>query len=1267
MIPASKDLDFRVHTCFRLGSCFSGPRRLKMPTSQGEWMLGRLRKIQGLFRIWWEQFLSLKITQKIAGVGVGVLLLAKIVGYSSYLLAYFVLLACGIWLGNYLTSHDKLLKSDILLELSETFLSKPNATSGQDSDDDPANSQDPLNRQLESLTRNIMRDFVMTWYTDITGDPQFSDEAFESLEDMSLTLSTRFKELDQHVLVEKVLKAVHRHLFTTKEARKLLKTQPNFFKSDLDSESSLLAAYEKVAKIHIALQCQAVELDYLRNIAEVLLYVVFPVSTFRCESGKELVREILTCQLILPVVNMVSDPDWLNQKIFQILSPSEAVLEQSFDENLTKTLAMTAGSVEDMRVQSSRSRDLPQVDKREPKERAEETTLHSAKSSAKVFVEKESVAVGMNVVDESRSNDSGNTKEKDQQSELLPVTLAKGDLHVTTEQVREEPIGGTGSPGNVSPLSTSLEGLSNSKPKAVLSGSLSSSESSLKHTFLPDIVMVKDSDGPENQEDTQTQEEDTQAQEHLKKPGIGRRASALLMKKLGLGSKKEEGQSKNEDEKSRSDVTVAQKPTGDAPAASSEETPQTSIVDLDQLQSHFRLAPSKSPRTELQDSHPRPTFVRSSSQDSFVSIPEDENELYSPFEQVTMEEVVASIARRSTASDSQVHGESASDELTALPIHRTKSNSESKLDNEDGTIRTVSQPISISAPSTKLPRSATSPGLLSNSPNRSPLSNSPNLNQFRLSPSKERERQMKRSLSSSPGSERAAFPQADIRVSTENIPEVSGRRDEGKDEVDGASHHGKENHLSSKLFHNVRIPKTQTAVEYKGMGTRKYTLYRVQYETTIMVPTEGEPGQEVYEPITTTMSVRRRFREFITLHVALEENPKYRKIMKNVKGPNRLFYLPFGNMDKNTIRQRRGQLQDFLGELCSKPEVCQSKELQEFLAYGRDGSIAFVRKPPDIIPRFDKLFTNAVSDLFDTVKSALPSTKSHDQEGDTKSNSKSEGAKSRSTAGTTVESDSGIKRNQAFVDSTMSDHLSVETTLQMFIVENDRENEALLRDDEGRSRGAGEEPLLLLGPRSQGDGCDMTDMGTEIQHTGPVEEPLPLADRTLLIGCEALEGQRSWFCEDRVQQVVRTAGGRLLEQWLHSQVTLLTNQEQCVYYLSLLREAVWPGGILPDEPEPIRTEEEKEESKQQALEAMVNFLPGLFPLLLGQLQYQTAMQEALEAFQHPRINRHVAYCLLDLLVEAVVPEVDTAELQRNLLLSDNHKPESAQTDMDLLY
>ncbi|XP_078665523.1 uncharacterized protein LOC144907952 isoform X2 [Branchiostoma floridae x Branchiostoma belcheri] len=1252
-----------------------------MPSSQGDWMLGRLRKLQGLFRIWWEQFLSLKITQKIVGIGVGVLVLAKVVGYSSYLLAYFVLLGCGVWLGNYLTRQDKLLKSEMLLEFVETFSPMPKTTSGQLTKDDTTTiyNLDPLTRQLECLTRNIMRDFVMTWYADITGDPQFSDEAFESLEDMSLTLSARFKELDQHILVEKVLKIVHRHLFATKEARKLLKSQPNFFKSDLDPESSLFAAYEKVAKIHIALQSRAVELNYLRSIAEVLLYVIFPVSTFRCESGKELVREILTCQLILPVVNMVSDPDWLNQKIFQILSPSDlAVMEKRFDDNSTKTLAMTASSTEDMHAESLRSRELPQVGLR--------SGSTEISHPAVVLDRKATFEVGMDVDKTTETTKvSENNNPKDQKSELVRVPLSKGHSHLTTEfrteQVREEPIGGSGSPGNVSPLSTSLEDLSEWKPKAGLSTSLSSSESSPKDVFLPNIVMVKDSDGSETTEERQRQEED--AQEHFKKPGIGRRASDLLMKKLGLGSKKEEGKAKKEeDERSTSNDTVDQKltqvtdsvPASTSTSSLSEETPQTTMVDLDQLQSHFRLAPSDSPCAKPTDTHSRPTFVRSSSQDSFVSIPEDENELYSPFEQVTMDEVVASIARRSASSDSQGRTESASDKLAALPIHRTKSNSESKVGIEDATVRTVSQPISISAPSTKLPRSATSPGLLSNSPNRSPNSHSPNLNRFRLSPSKERERQMRRSVSSSPGSERATFPQGEMRASTENIPEVSGMRHDGKDEMDRASHHGKESHQSSKLFHNVRIPKTQTAVEYKGMGTRKYTLYRVQYETTILVPMEGEEGQELFEPITTTMSVRRRFREFITLHAALEENPKFRKIMKNVKGPNRLFHLPFGNMDKNTIRQRRGQLQDFLGELCSKPEVCQSKELQEFLAYGRDGSIAFVRKPPDIIPRFDKLFTNAVSDLFDTVKSALPSTRSHDQEGDTKSNSRSGGAKSRPT---TVESNSGIRRNLAFVDSTMS----VETTLQMFIVENDRENEALLRDDVGRPRGAGEEPLLLrggvqgagdeplllLGPRSQGDGCDMADMTTEMQHNGPLEEPLPLADTALLIGCEALEGQRSWFCEDRVQQVVRTACGRLLDQWLHSQVTLLTNQDQCVQYLSLLREAVWPCGALPDEPEPIRTEEEKEESKGQALEAMVNFLPGLFPVLLGQLQYRAAMQGALEAFQNPRINRHVAYCLLDLLVESVVPEVDTAELQRNLLLSDSHKPDPTPTDMDLLY
>ncbi|KAI8497358.1 hypothetical protein Bbelb_246640 [Branchiostoma belcheri] len=547
---------------------------------------------------------------------------------------------------------------------------------------------------------------------------------------------------------------------------------------------------------------------------------------------------------------MVSDPDWLNQKIFQILSPSDlAVLEKRFDDDSTKTLTMAASSTEDMNTASSRSRELSQVGQRS----ASTEITHPAV----VLDRKATFGVGMDVDKTTETTKVlENNNPKDQKSELVRVPLSKGDSHVTTEfrtdQVREEPIGGSGSPSNVSPLSTSLENVSELKPKAVLSTSLSSSESSPKDVFLPDIVMVKDSDGPENTEERQRQDEDTQ--EHLKKPGIGRRASDLLMKKLGLGSKKEEGKAKKEeDERSTSNDTVDQKltqvtdsvPASTSTSSLSEETPQTTMA------CPIRFAMCQANRQAFK-TNLCPKFL----QDSFVSIPEDENELYSPFEQVTMEEVMASIARRSAASDSRVRTESASDKLAALPIHRTKSNSESKVGNEDATVRTVSQPISISAPSTKLPRSATSPGILSSSPNRSPNSHSPNLNRFRLSPSKERERQMRRSVSSSPGSERATFPQGEIRASAENIPEGLARRHDGKDETDRASHHGKdetdrashhgkESHQSSKLFHNVRIPKTQTAVEYKGMGTRKYTLYRVQ-----VCVWKGRRGSTCKRPVT---------------------------------------------------------------------------------------------------------------------------------------------------------------------------------------------------------------------------------------------------------------------------------------------------------------------------------------------------------------------------------------------------------------------------------
>ncbi|XP_053381962.1 sorting nexin-19-like [Mercenaria mercenaria] len=98
------------------------------------------------------------------------------------------------------------------------------------------------------------------------------------------------------------------------------------------------------------------------------------------------------------------------------------------------------------------------------------------------------------------------------------------------------------------------------------------------------------------------------------------------------------------------------------------------------------------------------------------------------------------------------------------------------------------------------------------------------------------------------------------------------------------------------VFQDVRITTTEKMKEIGSFG--EYTLYNVEYEALY----QSDIGELVYKSGT----VKRRFREFINLQSRLEDNPSYKKSMKDVKGPKKILpSLPFGNMGKDTVDSRK--------------------------------------------------------------------------------------------------------------------------------------------------------------------------------------------------------------------------------------------------------------------------------------------------------------------------------------------------------------------------
>nr|XP_015807572.2 sorting nexin-19 [Nothobranchius furzeri]XP_015807573.2 sorting nexin-19 [Nothobranchius furzeri]XP_015807574.2 sorting nexin-19 [Nothobranchius furzeri] len=466
------------------------------------------------------------------------------------------------------------------------------------------------------------------------------------------------------------------------------------------------------------------------------------------------------------------------------------------------------------------------------------------------------------------------------------------------------------------------------------------------------------------------------------------------------------------------------------------------------------------------------------------------------------------------------------------------------------------------------------------------------------------------------------------------------------------------------VIQNLRITGTITAKEHRGTGSHPYTLYTIKYETSVGCETPGsiQPSSEDVEVIQASGEnplsiqpvayhmVNRRYSEFLNLQTRLEEKTELRRRIKGVKGPKKLFPdMPFGNMDSDKIEARKGFLETFLKQLCAIPEISTSEEMQEFLALNTDARIAFVKKP-FIVSRIDKIVVNAI---VDTLKTAFPRSElqspTEDNEAEVDGGKLCTEKKSRSRlkpSGKNIPflNGSDIKptvlfgwdqTNRVFNGMLLED-------FQAFITELEKLSIRKMVEMEG-SPVLGQEVAYMYPDRR------------EKQSQGHGE--MDLAEVALNILCLLMRQQWSWLCTESLQRTVRLLFGTLINRWLDVGVGNLTSLRYWVVYLQVIQEAVWPGGALPSVHQPERNQQQKDSTKLQALHCLMKLLPDLVSDMLGSDKYKLSWQTALDSFQDPLINRHLVYCIFDLLLDFLVPELPEDDFQRNLLQTLSKNPE----------
>jgi sorting nexin-25 len=177
-----------------------------------------------------------------------------------------------------------------------------------------------VSEAVDNLLDLILRDFVRTWYSNISRNPTFPNEVDKAIRHalMSLRDSLRDKDLAE-IITSRLMPILTAHFHDFYEAEKSVRGK-KLNRSVTESEELDLAIASKFrdGRLHPAASLsfpdtKMVQQGYLRSLITKILPNVLPETLLSSRSVSIIIREIVSCSVLFPVVQLLSEPDTWNQ------------------------------------------------------------------------------------------------------------------------------------------------------------------------------------------------------------------------------------------------------------------------------------------------------------------------------------------------------------------------------------------------------------------------------------------------------------------------------------------------------------------------------------------------------------------------------------------------------------------------------------------------------------------------------------------------------------------------------------------------------------------------------------------------------------------------------------------------------------------------------------------------------------------------------------------------------------------------------------------
>lgn len=174
---------------------------------------------------------------------------------------------------------------------------------------------------LDQLLNLVLRDFVTAWYSKISKDPRFPNEVDRVIRLALTDLLGRLREIDlAEVITARLVPVFTAHLRDFRTAEVAVRGR-KLNRSVTESEELDLAIASKFreGKLHPAASLsfpdtKLIQQDYIRNVVQdTILPQVLSHDFLASRAVSSLVREIIACAVLSPVMQALSDPDTWNQ------------------------------------------------------------------------------------------------------------------------------------------------------------------------------------------------------------------------------------------------------------------------------------------------------------------------------------------------------------------------------------------------------------------------------------------------------------------------------------------------------------------------------------------------------------------------------------------------------------------------------------------------------------------------------------------------------------------------------------------------------------------------------------------------------------------------------------------------------------------------------------------------------------------------------------------------------------------------------------------